>query len=284
MTDLFLRPLFTWRSAVASRHGPKSPVTRHVLLTLSLYMSELGDSCYPSTNTLASASALGLRTVKEHIALAAAAGWIGKRDRRLANTQGWNRIEYFAQIPPAVEAAFHAEQRGALAAPSQGGAPPAPPEGGAPESATRCASLPKAVRHPHPITSENSKRTPRGGGAERRTLMPENFSISDRVRQWAKKNGSEPFLDLHFEHFVGHCRANRSIYLDWDEALMNCIRADWGGVRRNAQRGTGASGVSWWSTEEGICAKGKELGMDARPGESWSSFKGRINERLKVAA
>lgn len=34
MSDAALKPLYTWRSAVASKHGPKSPTTRHVLLTL----------------------------------------------------------------------------------------------------------------------------------------------------------------------------------------------------------------------------------------------------------
>ena len=76
-------------------------------------MDELGESSYPSFSLLAAETGLALRTVKSHIAVAAGAGWIGKRERRLPNSQGWRRVEYFPTIPAETDAMFHDEQRGA---------------------------------------------------------------------------------------------------------------------------------------------------------------------------
>ena len=41
---------------------------------------------------------------------------------------------------------------------------------------------------------------------------------------------------------------------------------------------------NWWSSETGIMAKAKELGMSIRPGESWFELKNRINESIKKAS
>lgn len=125
MSDLFLRPLFTWRSLVASKFGPENPTTRQILIFLSLHMSEKGDSCFPSTRTLAEETGLAHRSIVTHLAEAERTGWIGKRERKTSG-QGWRRMEYFAVIPPDAEAAFQAFQRDERGASGQGDAPNAP--------------------------------------------------------------------------------------------------------------------------------------------------------------
>jgi hypothetical protein len=222
-------------------------------------MSERGDSCFPSMALLTDETGLALRTVKEHIALAASDGWIGKRERRMANGQGWRRNEYFARIPPDVEAAFHEEQRGASGAPPLDGAPPAPRQGGAAGAQRGAPDNTNMVRQAHLSTSSSSSITPRGAGGSRRpsrTAMPDGFNVSDRVKAWARKKGFEPYLEVHLEHFLGHCKANSALYVDWDEALMNCIRADWGGVRRQAQMLVRAAGgpAAMTPTKQETCA------------------------------
>lgn len=42
--------------------------------------------------------------------------------------------------------------------------------------------------------------------------------------------------------------------------------------------------MPWWSTDQTILAKGKELGLNPRPGEVMNEFKGRINQRLATQA
>lgn len=83
---------------------------------------------------------------------------------------------------------------------------------------------------------EPSLTTKQPPGARKRAL-PDGFGISNTVREWARRKGWERYLDLHLEHFLGHAKANGSKYIDWDQAFQNCIRADWGGVRRQATGG-----------------------------------------------
>lgn len=238
MSDLFLQPLFTWRSAVASEFGPESPTTRHVLLTLGLHMNEKGESCFPSIPLLVIETALSERAVKSHIRIGADAGWIGKRALRKPNGQGWRRVEYFALIPKEVERAFHDKQRSAGDAPPQGEAPSAPRQAGAPDSKGGAGRALKVVQDVHPSTSVSSSITPKSPAA-RRTSLPADFKISEQVRAWAKEKGFEQFLPGHLEKFLSSVKASGRRYVDWDEAFINCIRDDWGDVRRNAARAAG---------------------------------------------
>src|SRR5262249_15836936 len=67
--------------------------------------------------------------------------------------------------------------------------------------------------------------------ASHRLPLPDNFSISRAVREWAQKHGFEPLLEAHLEHFKDYCRAKGALYDDFDAAFRNCIRNDWGKVR-----------------------------------------------------
>lgn len=64
----------------------------------------------------------------------------------------------------------------------------------------------------------------------RRTLIPDGFAVSDRLRAWAFERGFDQ-LERHLESFAGKARAGAYRYADWDEALMNAIRDDWAGIR-----------------------------------------------------
>jgi hypothetical protein len=93
-----IQPLFTWRSAISSAAGPKSSTTRHVLLALSLYMNEKGESCFPSGLTIATDTGLTERAVRKHLKIASESGWIEISKHGLAG-QNWARNEYKATIP-----------------------------------------------------------------------------------------------------------------------------------------------------------------------------------------
>lgn len=69
-----------------------------------------------------------------------------------------------------------------------------------------------------------------------KTSLPENFSISDRIRQWAaQKNHGR--LEERLEHFIGTARANGYRYADWDQAFMNAIRDDWAKLGNSPEPG-----------------------------------------------
>jgi hypothetical protein len=90
--------LLTWRNAVVGAAGPKSPITRHVLLTLGVFMDGAG-RCFPSTSAVASATALAERTARTHLQAAESDGWIARTTRRGSGGQGWRRYEYRATLP-----------------------------------------------------------------------------------------------------------------------------------------------------------------------------------------
>lgn len=292
MADLFIRSLFTWRSAVASEDGPPNPTTRHVLLTLGLHMNERGESCFPSIELLTIETALSPRAVKEHLKIAAEAGWVGKREERRPNGQNWRRIEYFALIPDGVERLFHEKQAGAAGALPQrhsqagahdalrrGGA--ADSEGGARGSKGGAPDDKNVVHQVHPSTSKSTSRTTtkRAGAAARRSSLPDGFGISEAVREWATGKGWETYLDAHLEKFKLTIDASGRRYVDWDKAFMNCILDDWGDVRRNMMRQAPAGAPGWWSTQEATLAEALKLGLSTR-GRDWVQLKGDVRAAL----
>lgn len=74
-------------------------------------------------------------------------------------------------------------------------------------------------------TSKESKAKTSPAKA-RASLLPENFPISERVRDWAADKGHDR-LEERLEHFAGWARAGGKRYTDWDQCFMNAIRDDW---------------------------------------------------------
>lgn len=183
--DLFLRPLFDWRSAVASPYGPASSTTKHVLLTLSLHMSAAGDSCFPTIELLVEESGLSKRAVLTNLKAAAEQGWITKREMPQANTMGWRRIEYFASIPAGVEEkvmAWRTQRR-------ERGARNAPPKRGAPHDRGGASGDTRVVHQVHPSTSRStsSKENPSGHGV---APYPQDFEQA--FKAYPRRAGNNP--------------------------------------------------------------------------------------------
>ena len=75
-----LSPLFGWRGKIAS--SDLEPTSRHVALTLSLWMNEMGGSAFPSVETLERATGLSRRAVQTHLAILVEKGWLKRTKRR----------------------------------------------------------------------------------------------------------------------------------------------------------------------------------------------------------
>lgn len=80
--------------------------------------------------------------------------------------------------------------------------------------------------HPHPPDADPP--------AKRKTAMPKDFGISDRVRKWATEKGYDR-LDEHLASFTAKCKAKGYRYIDWDAAFEEAIRADWAKLRPAAR-------------------------------------------------
>jgi hypothetical protein len=87
---------YTWRAAILKSDLP--PTTRHVLLTLSCYINDVGQSAYPSTKTLTADTGLSERSVITHLQLAKERGWL-KVAKHGFGGQKWAHHEYFPCCP-----------------------------------------------------------------------------------------------------------------------------------------------------------------------------------------
>jgi hypothetical protein len=98
----------------------------------------------------------------------------------------------------------------------------------------------------------------------RASTLPSDFTISDRVRNWAHAKGFRP--DDYLETFVGRNKASGKKYLDWDQTFMNAIREDWYGIRAGPPRATVADARA--KTNEGIYGPLREMGHGRRDDEA----------------
>lgn len=140
------------------------------------------------------------------------------------------------------------------------------------------------------LRSEEGARAPVKSG--KGTTMPPEFSITEAMRKWAGKKGYLPFLELHFEHFVNYAKAGDRatgkpiLARDWDAKFRTSVSADWGAIRRNAQRGfkpgtkppNGAPvlGEPWYITWTGIKNEGLRRGIEREPDEGDAEFTDRV--------
>lgn len=82
---------------------------------------------------------------------------------------------------------------------------------------------------PSSSSSSSSSKKDISVPAQRRpkkTALPENFGISDRVRSWAKENGHAN-LEAHMDAFKRKAVMNSYAYADWDMAFMEAVRENW---------------------------------------------------------
>lgn len=70
------------------------------------------------------------------------------------------------------------------------------------------------------------EKTPRKRGSSRKTPLPDDFGLSDRVKRWAEERGHGQ-LDKHLEHFRLTAKAKGYTYADWDSALMKAVTDNW---------------------------------------------------------
>lgn len=99
MTRARLSPLFTWRSAIVDSDLPST--TKLAALCLSLHMNERGGSCFPSLETLAKESSLGVSSIKRSLKLLDERGWLLRKPGGRADKPGGRgrTTAYTATIP-----------------------------------------------------------------------------------------------------------------------------------------------------------------------------------------
>lgn len=92
---------WSWRHAVVA--SDISGDCKHLLITLSLYMNEMGGSCFPTIETLMANTGRGKTWVHKYLNEAVKTGWIERasvaRKTSKGDNRGWRRNEYVAIWP-----------------------------------------------------------------------------------------------------------------------------------------------------------------------------------------
>lgn len=91
--------------------------------------------------------------------------------------------------------------------------------------------LPSCHRH-DVVMKEEIRREEIIDKRSKKISIPDDFDISDRVKQWAYKNNYQ-HLSRHLENFILVAKSNNYKYSDWDSAFMRAIKDNWAKVANN---------------------------------------------------
>lgn len=130
-----------------------------------------------------------------------------------------------------------------------------------PHSTTQCV-----VKNPQSKVKESKVNKPTNPKPKKvKTFIPDDFAISQQVREWARKEGYEPYLEAHLSYFIDYARAGGVQTIDWDAKFRNAIRGDWGEIREKAQR----------KGNNGSPSKPKKCTNHADRAATWINFYGQ---------
>lgn len=282
---------YTWRAAILRSDLPST--TRHVLLTLSCYVNDVGQSAYPSIETLANNTGLTDRAVIKHLQIAKEHGFLAIGKHGFAGRR-WAHNEYFPKIPnveyeiPPVD---NSVSRGEPYSPHKLEGVNDVQLRGEPRSCDGVNDV--HTNYPKELSNNNSSLpSPSSPAVDKvpRAIakrLPEEWVLPKKWGEWALKEFPLWTAD--------HVRFTADMFRDhWIAASgQNARKLDWFATWRNwcrkspspAQAKSGGSGaLPWYSSDALILEKGASLGLSPLAGETMNAFKGRIQARIDAVA
>lgn len=198
--------VYTWRAALTDSDLPAT--TRHVALTLSIYMSEKGDSAFPGARRLANDTGLTERAVRKHLGLLVATGWLEVVQRGGLRGEQRRANAYRAVVPNACTRDTHVPGTPVTLGPLT----PAP---GCHDPGTT------------DIPTNHGTNQEQVGARKRASRLPLPFEVTADMQQWASTN--VPGLDWDYEtsQFVDYWRAAsgaKASKLDWTATWRTWMR------------------------------------------------------------
>ncbi len=235
----------TWAVKVIEQNKAWKTPIRFVLLIMANRADEDG-SLYPSVRWIMERTALAESTIREATRELQRLRLLVKLPRTRDNDTGQTSNEYRLAMSQFVLKLQ----------------PPGPLDGGAPVHGGGGAvhTVEGAPPYGGPQETKDKKKEKR-----KDVPMPDGFGITQPVRDWAKRNGFEPFLQLHLDYLIDWVKQNPGDWCaDWDARFRNSIRADWGGVRR-AAKGKGEQPTPASAPPCGNCASPLTGGWSQSP-------------------
>ncbi len=269
---------FTWRGAILK--SGLAPTTRHVLLTLGCHMNDVGESCYPSIDLLCEETGLSNRAVITHLHKASEAGWIEISRHGFGDSRYW-RNEYKIRWPSPEN----------LTDLSERGSPTTVNDVHQVNSDLSERGSPTTVNDVHTSTSYNSsdvfptivvKTSPRekNNPSKNSSATTEGILACRLIKLNVAVTSIHPTLcrwitDKIPIDFIEQCVDLARMNKPWPEKISaGYLDA----IIRNELKPKVDN--SWLMSDEATIAKGREIGIDARAGESMSDYRQRLKDYL----
>jgi hypothetical protein len=212
-----------------------------MLLALALadYAHDDGNNIFPSVETLAKKTRQSERTVQKQLGIMRESGWLEVVARpkggRYPTVYRINPVWLSGadsaplavqKLHPSVHVEGCNSERSGVQETTRGVQQLVHPTGEAATAPDPSLNLQEpsvkqtSAAHAPTATSQKKKRD---------TPIPNDFSISSKVREWAEAHGHAD-LDEHLAAFRLKCLAKGYQYANWDAAFMGAIRGNWAGL------------------------------------------------------
>jgi len=140
-----------------------------------------------------------------------------------------------------------------------------------------------SVINPPPLPEYSEKpQAIKEGSKPSDSLIPDSL-IPESLLAWAREKGLEhPSLQAHWDYFRDYLQSNPKVakrYTDVNAAFRNCVRSDWGNIRKNWK--TSPISRPWFLSDwSSIVAKGAEFRLKESDFDSPPQFRSAV---LKAA-
>jgi hypothetical protein len=219
-------------------HYPRGGSEMLVALALADFCNDAGESLHPSIHTIAEKCRLSDWQARRIVHQMLDSGLLEVIGNQFGGAPGMSR-QYRFRLDLLTTGAHATPGADASPTPSADATPSAHARAGihARDGWHPCTSTPSTgasltIIEPSITTIDTSKASPRKSVKAKKTELPENFAVSNSVREWAGKNNFG-LLDEHLEAFCLSVKAGGYTYADWDAAFKNAIRKDWAGLRKS---------------------------------------------------
>jgi hypothetical protein len=140
-------------------------------------------------------------------------------------------------------------------------------------------------RKPKPITGTEDLSPQKKTTTKKGTRLPEEwvlpkswgeFALSEKPN-WTADDVRRVAADFK-DHWLSNANQSSAKKADWLATWRKWVRSPLNDIKTKKINGSGEA--PWWSSNESMIAKGGELGLSPRAGESWGDFKGRIQTKM----